>query len=98
MGYNSISHIRLMLCNFGVTQKMIYDIIVIIIVVFPYLFLLGLEIYERTEYGKRREIKEYSEELKQLLIDVNYDYFRNTIECWCEIHHKKVVDNKLVPE
>lgn len=80
MGYNSISHIGLMLCNFGVT------------------FLLGLEIYERTEYGKRREIKEYSEELIQLLIDVNYDYFRYTIECWCEIHHKKVVDNKLVPE
>ena len=77
---------------------MIYDIIVIFVIVFPYLFLFGLEIYQRTEYGRRREIKGYSEELIQLLIDGNYAYFKDIIDCWCEIHHKKVVDNKLVPE
>ena len=75
-----------------------YDFIVILFVVFPYLFLLGLEIYQRTEFGRRREIKGHSEELIQLLIDVNYEYFKDIIECWCEIHHKKVVDNKLVSE
>jgi len=75
---------------------MIYDVIVIIIVVFPYLFLLGLHIYENSEFGRRREIKGYSEELIQLFIDVNYTYFKDTVDYWCEIHHKKIVDSKLV--
>ncbi len=75
-----------------------YDFIVILFIVGPYLFLLGLHIYENSEFGRRREIKGYPEELIQLLIDGNYAYFKDIIDCWCEIHHKKVVDNKLVPE
>ncbi len=73
-----------------------YDFIVILFVVGPYLVLFGLEIYQRTEYGRRREIKGYSEELIQLFIDVNYDYFKDIVDCWCEIHNKKIVDNKIL--
>lgn len=75
---------------------MIYDIIVVFIVVFPYLFLFGLEIYDKTEYARRRRIKGYTEDFIQLLLDVNYDYFRETIECWCEINHKKVFNNRIL--
>ena len=73
-----------------------YDFIVILFIVFPYLLVGGLEIYDKTEYARRRRIKGYSEELIQLLLDVNYDYFRETIECWCEINHKKVINNRIL--
>jgi len=75
-----------------------YDFIVILLIVGPYVYLLGLYIYEHTEFGRRREIKGYSEELIKLLIDVNYNYFKYTINTWCEIYNKKIVDNKLVSE
>lgn len=75
---------------------MIYDILVVFLIIFPYIFLVGMEIYDRTEFGNRRRIKGYSEELIQLLLDVNYNYFKYTIDTWCEIHNKQIVNHKIV--
>lgn len=73
-----------------------YDFFVGFVILFPYVLIYGMEIYDRTEFAKHRRIKNYSQELIQLFIDVNYEYFSDTIERWCEIHEKKVINNKIL--
>ena len=72
------------------------DTLVIILFIGPYIALGILWLYEHSEFGWRRHVKSLSEELIQLLIDVDPTYFKDTIETWLEIHGRRIENDRII--
>lgn len=59
----------------------------------PYIFLFVLR---KIDERKGIRMRSLNQEMMQLCIDTDYEFFEEAIIDWCEYHHKKIVDGKIV--